>query len=174
MVVGGAACPETTASYNRYSSLNYSHRNFVSPYANDAGVCTSLTFDSSDYSTLKVLQGTSWIRIQNVFNSDTFYRTNLVWPYVSSYYNYSEYTQYEHFSRIFRENLDGSYPVFPTVIMISSPSKHIMGEMQSVFAINGFGGVAPEDTLTIGAGTYVVFPIIPNADANDLWALKLE
>ena len=58
--------------------------------------------------------------------------------------------------------------------MIENPNKHILGELQGCFAVPGFGGIAAEDTFAIGAGTYVAFPIIPNADANDFWALKLE
>ena len=100
--------------------------------------------------------------------------TNIVWPYTSSYNQVTDVAPYHEFTNDFRENIDGTYPIFPTVIMINSPNKHIFGEMQGVFAVNGFGGIAAEDTFTIGAGTYVAFPIIPNADANDFWALKLE
>jgi len=170
LIVGGAASPTTTASHNRYSSLETSHRGFASPYANAAGICTNLTFDpADDYSTLKILQGTSWIKIRNHYTTG-IYTTNVVWPYSSASYGSTP----GRFSFKFRENIDGSYPIFPTVVMISNPSKHIVGEMQGVFAINGFGGIAAEDTFTIGAGTYVAFPILPNADANDFWALKLE
>jgi len=169
LVVGGAASPTATASHNKYSSIETSHRGFASPYANAAGVCTNLTFDpTDDYSTLKILQGTSWIRISRMLT------TNIVWPYTSSYNQVTDVAPYHEFTNDFRENIDGTYPIFPTVIMINSPNKHIFGEMQGVFAVNGFGGIAAEDTFTIGAGTYVAFPIRPNADANDFWALKLE
>jgi len=166
LVVGGAASPTATATHNRYSSLETSHRGFPSPYANAAGVCTNLTFDPvADYSTLKILQGTSWIRISRMA------ATNIVWPYTS---NYQRGSAYDYWSEYLRENVDGTYPIFPTVIMCNSPNKHIYGEMQGVFAVNGFGGIAAEDTFAIGGVTYVAFPIIPNADANDFWALKLE
>ena len=97
--------------------------------------------------------------------------TNIVWPYTS---NFNRGLAYDYWSEYLRENVDGTYPIFPTVIMCNSPNKHIFGEMQGVFAVNGFGGIAAEDTFAIGAGTYVAFPIYPNADANDFWALKLE
>ena len=171
LVVGGAACPSTTEANNRYSSTAVDHRGFANPYASAAAVCTASTFDTtSDYSTLKVLQGTSWIRIYGKTGS-TIQNTNIVWPYSCSEI---EGVNPHIFSNDLRENVDGSYPVFPTVPMISSPSKHIVGELQGVFAVNGFGGIAAEDTFTIGAVTYVAFPILPNADANDFWALKLE
>jgi len=166
MIVGGAACPGTTAADNRYSSLADSHRGFPSPDADGVGVCTNLDFDdTADYSTLKILQGTSWIKISRMVS------TNIVWPYTSRYYRA---LGADYFSDVLRENVDGTYPIFPTVIMCNSPNKHIFGEMQGVFAVNGFGGIAAEDTFTINGDTYVAFPIIPNADANDFWALKLE
>jgi len=165
MIVGGAASPSATAAYNRYSSTETSHRGFPSPYGT-AGICTNLDFDyTTEYGTLKILQGTSWNRISRMTN------TNLVWPYTSAYYRYSDY---DWFSDVLRENVDGTYPIFPTIIMCNTPNKHIFGEMQGVFAVNGFGGIAAEDTFAIGGDTYVAFPIYPNADANDFWALKLE
>lgn len=164
LIVGGAASPSGTAAYNRYSSVDASHRGFPSPYGT-AGVCTYLTFDTTyDSGTLKILQGTSWIRISRMVY------TNIVWPYTSDYYRGGV----DYFSSVLRENVDGTYPIFPTVIMCNSPNKHIFGEMQGVFAVNGFGGIAAEDTFAIGGDTYVAFPIYPNADANDFWALKLE
>lgn len=174
MVVGGAVCPDATASYNRYSSLHYTHRGFAKPYANIAAVCTASIFDTtSDYSSLKVLQGTSWIRILSVDSSGNLGRTNHTWPYVVSSENYGQ-SPGEIFETYLRENIDGGYPLFPVIPMISSPNKHIFGELQGVFAIKAFGGVAAEDTFVINGDTYVAFPIIPNADANDFWALKLE
>jgi len=177
MVVGGAACPTATTAHNRYSSTETNHRGFANPYANDAEVCTSLVFDSispvPDYATLKVLQGTNWIKIQSA-SGTSLGNTNIVWPYVSSYYQYSDDAPYHQFSTLLRENIDGSYPLFPVIPMISSPNKHIFGELQGVFAIKAFGGVGGEDTFVINGDTYVAFPIIPNADANDFWALKLE
>ena len=171
MVVGGAACPGTTAANNRYSSTAVDHRGFANPYANAAAVCTASTFDTtSDYSTLKILQGTSWIKIFGKTGS-SIKDTNIVWPYSCSDID----SGYPHiFSNDLRENIDGSYPVLPTIPMIESPSKHIVGELQGVFAVPGFGGIAAEDTFAINGDTYVAFPILPNADANDFWALKLE
>jgi len=173
LVVGGAACPTSaTVAYNRYSTVYGAHRGFASPYAVAAGACTELTFDTNyDYGTLKILQGTSWIRIMNVYlTAGTFYKTNVVWPYCSASYG----VQDGLFSAKLRENIDGSYPIFPTLIMCTSPNKHIFGELQGVFAVPAFGGIAAEDTFTIGADTYVAFPIIPNASRYDFWALKLE
>jgi hypothetical protein len=180
MVVGGSSTyygPDATyPTQQRYSALHSGHRGFANPYGGDPGVITTATFDtwgnSLDLSTLCVLQGTTWISMKSK-DGTTLYNDNCIWPFVST--EYSLYaTQSNIFSLKLRENIDGSYPVFPALITINNPSKHIFGELQGVFSINGFGGIAAEDTITIGADTYVVFPILPNASANDLWALKLE
>jgi len=46
--------------------------------------------------------------------------------------------------------------------------------LQGVFAVPGFGGIAAEDTFTVNGITYIAFPIVPNADRSDWWALKKE
>jgi len=168
MVVGGSANPDATAANNRYSSTATSHRSFANPYADAAEACDTSIFDTTnDYATLKVLQGTSWIKIRSKVGSD-IYGVNHNWPYFCS-----ETASYSQFNTL-RENVDGSYPLFSIVPMISIPNKHIFGSLQGVFAVPGFGGVAAEDVITIGADTYIVFPIIPNASATDFWALLLE
>lgn len=178
LVVGGAACPTTTAAYNRYSSLQTDHRSFVNPFGDYTypytGTIPQDTFDNAVYkSTLKPLVGTSWIEMTSK-SGTTLYRNNCVWPYVSKSEGDASYGPYDVFSRVLRENIDGTYPIFPTVIAMSKPSNHIFGELQGVFAVNGFGGMAAEDLIEIGSDDYIVFPITPNASANDLWALKLE
>lgn len=180
LVVGGAACPTTTANYNKYSSIHYTHRSFPSPFSDSPGTIVSGAFDTEGYySTLKILQGTSWVRIQNRDSSDNLSRTNIVWPYVSSYSHYSQesgeiFSGYSRTQPVLKENIDGSRPLFPAIIMTSSPSKNIVGELQGIFAVPGFGGVAAEDTITIDTDTYIAFPILPNADESDFFAFKLE
>jgi hypothetical protein len=173
MVVGGAACPDTTAAYNRYSSTHASNRGFANPYADAAAVCTASAFDTTgDYASLKILHGTSWIKIFGKTGS-ALQGTNVVWPYCSSHIN-AGYGAINTLSLYLRENIDGSYPIFNAVPMISNPSNHIVGPLQGVFAMPGFGGIAAEDTFSINGDTYVAFPIVPNADRGDFWALKLE
>ena len=168
MVVGGAAAPDTTVAYNRYSSTHASHRGFANSYADVAEVCDASVFDTTnDYATLKVLQGTNWIKIRSKSGS-ALYGVNNCWPYVSA-----DTVDSTIFNKL-RENVDGTYPVFNVVPMISSPSKHIFGPLQGVFAVPAFGGVAAEDTFDIDGDTYVAFPIVPNAAATDFWTLLLE
>jgi len=171
MVVGGSACPTTTVANHRYSSTTADHRGFANPYANDEGIIVQGTFDITGYySTLKAMQGTSWIRMQGR-SGDTLSNDNNVWPYVSAENAYNEGNE---FTTLLRENIDGSYPVFPLIMMMNSPNKHIFGELQGCYAVPGFGGIAAEDTLTINGETYIVFPIVANASRGDFWAIKKE
>ncbi len=174
LIVGGAACPSTTAAYNRYSSTQADHRAFPNPYGGSAnpGSIVQGTFDTTGYySTLKILAGTSWIEMKSKSGS-TLYTINVVWPYVSSVVGI--YGKLNMFTNYLRENLDGSRPLPPVIPMISSPSKNTVGELQGIFAVPGFGGVAAEDVITIDTDTYIVFPITPNADRSDFFAFKLE
>jgi hypothetical protein len=117
---------------------------------------------------LKILEGTSWWKIRTK-SGGTQYRTNIVWPYSAMYYEY-----FGEFWELLRENIDGSRPVFPLIILCENPDKNIMGELQGCFAVPGFGGIAAEDTFTINGDTYIAFPIVPNADASDFWCMKKE
>jgi hypothetical protein len=173
LVIGGSACPTTTVAYNRYSSTDYSHRSFMNPYTDNSivGACVVDTFDTTNYpSTLKVLSGNAWVRLGNYYITNLQY-TNIVWPYCHGMYSPSSYND---FSKYLKENMDGSYPIFPTIIMLSSPSLNIMGELQGIFATTGFGGIAAEDTFSLDGFTYVAFPCTFNASRGDWFALKLE
>lgn len=168
LVIGASGIGSNTAN-ERYSTTESEHRGFANPYAAAAEVCTSVTSDSGNNATLKVLLGTSWVTVRNRSGSSS-YVSNCVWPYISTD---QEAGVGYWFSKI-KNNIDGSYPVFPLTICLSVPNKHIFGELEGCFAVPGFGGVAAEDTFVIGGVTYVAFPIVPNAAANDFWALKLE
>lgn len=175
LVVGGAACPDLPASSNptqhRYSSTDHSHRGFASPYCNSSvGICTQIPEYASEYSSLKVLTGAGWVNTRSRDGS-TYYYTNVTWPYGASY---SQSYQPYPFTSLLKANIDGSYPVFPIVAMLGNPTKHIVGELQGCFAVPGHGGIAAEDTFTIDGKTYIAFPIAPNADRGDWWALKKE
>jgi hypothetical protein len=109
----------------------------------------------------------------NYYTGTNLYNDNCVWPY--SFSEYAGYGIHEAWhDKIIRENIDGSYPIFPVVITINNPSNHILGELQSVLAVSGFGGIAAEDTFTIDGDTYIAFPFAPNADASEFMCLKKE
>jgi hypothetical protein len=177
LCIGGSACPSTTAAYHRYSSLETDHRGFANPYGDQAITIPQGTFDVNQYrSTLKILQGTSWINMyskvgDNLSNIGT---QNIIWPYSTPYYNYYNYEWMYDFSSLLRENIDGSYPIFPLIAMISNPVNHIMGELQGCYAVPGYGGISAEDTFDISGDTYIAFPIKPNATAADFMCIKKE
>jgi hypothetical protein len=107
----------------------------------------------------------------NIDSSSNVKRDNNIWPYVSSVV---QLMRHDIFLNDLRENIDGSYPVFPCMIAIGNPNNHIMGELQGCFAINGFGGISAEDTFTIAGKTYIAFPTAPNADRTEWMCIKKE
>ena len=174
LAIGGSAVPTTVALDHRYSSIASNHRAFTNPFGGSASVIPQGTFDTttSTYAnTLKFLQGTSWVGFKNKTSPTSYGMTNVVWPYCSGIWSP---TFYNDFSLLLRENIDGSYPVFPLVPIVHSPNNGIAGELQGCFAVPGIGGIAAEDTFTISGDTYVAFPCVPNAGRSDFWALKLE
>ena len=174
LVVGGSFCG---SGLPHYSSVTTAHRGFANPFANAAEICTADPNHAYlDGATLKVLQGTGWIKIFNVSTITSFQRTNVVWPYICSMEAYagSDEMPYNIFMSALRENIDGSYPIFPLTVMIENPNNHIYGELQGCFAVPGFGGLAAEDTLTVNGDTYIAFPIVPNASRIDFMCIKKE
>jgi len=175
LVVGGSFSDGAGAP--RYSSVEAEHRGFPNPDGDGAEVCTgAVDADASDRSSLKILQGTSWIKTANRTSLTVYGSTNTVWPYCSSTYSTSggDDMPYNIFSTALRENLDGSYPIFPLIVMMQNPNNNIFGELQGCFAVPGFGGIAAEDTFTINGDTYIAFPIAPNADRADFMCIKKE
>jgi len=176
LVVGGSACPGTTAADNRHSSTAADHRAFPNPYSYTEGSLGTGVFDSgsdpsNNYGTLRVLEGTVWVKVRNKSGTSSYYLENINWPYISHRYG-SIPTNY--WSLRLRENIDGSYPVFPIITMLQTPTKHIYGELQGCFAVPGFGGIVAEDTFTVNGDTYIAFPIVPTAERSDWWAIKKE
>jgi len=138
-----------------------------------AGIIPVTSFDATSYySTLKFMQGTNWHYSRNRSGS-TRYSSVCVWPFVSSYENY-QIDGGDIVRQSLRENLDGSYPVFPLIICSDTPNKHILGELQGCYATTGYGGISAEDTFTINGDTYIIFPCVPNADRGDFMCIKKE
>jgi hypothetical protein len=172
LCIGGSACPTTTAAYNRYSSLQNDRRGFPNPYGSSEGSVVQGVFDTTAYySSLKILQGTSWTYLRNR-SSTTYYRNNNIWPYIAG--TNTTLSPDDIFSKYLRENIDGTYPIFPLVIMLNNPVNHIMGELQGCYAVPGYGGISAEDTFEIGGDTYITFPTTPNADRGDWMCIKKE
>jgi len=109
-------------------------------------------WDPGDYGIMLNPNG-SWYQVRNFYeNSGEAWNNgpNYIYPYASGYS--STHGRF----RELRENIDGSYPAMPLILMGDSPASDIYGELDGVFATSGFS-TASEDTLTIGADTYRIF-----------------
>lgn len=177
LVIGGSAMA-TDVSNEVSSSQESHHRAFIDPAGDTEGVCTNVPDYQGDYATLKILHGTSWIKVMN--RSSNYGRYfNVVWPYIHGMNSTGDPTHADYYGKFFKKcekNIDGSYPVFPTVIILSNPSNNIFGEFQGCFAVpkGGDSLLSSEDTLTIGSDTYVVFQNTFRTGVEEFWALKLE
>lgn len=65
------------------------------------------------------------------------------------------------------------YSLQPLIIMSSSPSLNIMGELDGVYQITGFNNVT-ENTLVIGGDDYVVLQDCSSTGFNNYVALRME
>jgi hypothetical protein len=150
------AAPVETPT-TRWSTINEAHRNFWDPGA----------------AAVVGLPGAIWRNIQNHFEtsggeaaSDS---TNYIWPFSSPITNASARSRY----RELRENLDGSYPLWPTVINGEDPDLDTYGELDGVFAISGFNN-ASENLVEIGSDDYLVVQNMHRTERYYYAALKLE
>jgi hypothetical protein len=174
LTIGGSAAPTTTASHHKYTQTEVDHRAFVKPYGyNQGGVCSEADFDyagNPSRGTLKIIVGDTWIFFDTTTGSAC---TNVTWPYS----HLGATSTSERWSDL-KENIDGSFPVFPITVMMNDPSKNIVGELQGCFAIPGFktgvGLIEPEDTFTINGNTYIAFPVKFSADRSNFWCMKKE
>jgi hypothetical protein len=121
----------------RYSTISESVRNFWDP--GPGLICNP---------------NGSWYTVRNFYESsgvetaDT--ATNWVHPYGGSS------SDIRARWRELRDNLDGSYSMFPLIISGASPNADIYGELDGVMAVPGFSA-ASEDTLTVGGDTWRIF-----------------
>ena len=69
-----------------------------------------------------------------------------------------------------RENLDGSYPLFPCQISSSNPSTNMLGELDGVFFVPGYQQ-SSGNTITIGSNTYTVVQNTFNTSKNSFAAI---
>lgn len=71
-----------------------------------------------------------------------------------------------------RENIDGSYCLLPIVTHSNYSSGNVYGELDGVFFTTGYG-VASEDTVTVGADTYLIVQSVYRTDRRSYAAIKL-
>jgi len=168
LAIGGSAAYDTDA-YLSSSNEWYNHRGFPDPYIYDAA------YDAR--SSLKFLNGV-WLSFGNHRGNDdrshqsNCKRTNNVWPGIYSNYWTNPYWPNEMMWSC-EKNIDGSYPLFPLILMSSLPYKNIFGEFDGVFAVWG-DRVITEDDITFEGKTYKVFQNCRRSYPQNFWALRLE
>lgn len=72
-----------------------------------------------------------------------------------------------------RENLDNSQTLLPCVVHTNTPTNNVFGELQGAFFTSAFG-LGSEDTVTIGADTYLIVQSVYRTTRLDYCAIKLE
>lgn len=149
------AAPVESAT-RRWSTIIESDRNFFDPGA----------------AALIGLPGAIWRNIQNFTESsgeNTVDNTNYVWPFSSPVGGNSPLTRY----RELRENLDGSYPLWPLILNGEDPANDVYGELDGAFAVTGFNN-ASENIVEIGGDDYLVVQNMHRTARMYYAALKLE
>lgn len=71
-----------------------------------------------------------------------------------------------------RENLDGTYELIPHTMITSVPSDSLAGELDGSFFVTGFSN-GSENTVTVGADTYLVVQNVYRNAVRDFAAIKL-
>jgi hypothetical protein len=120
----------------RYSTISESVRSFFDP-GNGAKI---------------LLPNGSWVDSRNYSESSGESRdTASVWvhPYAG------DQPATDDRFRELRDNLDGSYSMFPLILIGDTPDWDIYGELDGAMALSGFS-TASEDTLTVGGDTWLI------------------
>lgn len=162
LVIGGSANSALTTTDLRYSTTHTQHRAFVDP----GGIISSGT------GSLAVLCG-QWLNFSNWSGEANPYKTNNVWPFCHSDYDYSSTLYINDKWTKLQQNIDNSRPLFPLVPIQYTPNKNAFGELQGCFAVPGFG-LSVEDTIVLSGKTYVVMQNIFRTVTWAYWALLLE
>ena len=121
---------------------------------------------------LLVYTGAAWERPYQLAAEAILRYQDTVWPYSHTRYSYGG-AVYDQVWRKMSANLDGTVPVFPAIVNLSTGGNRLIGEFQGAMAVSGYG-VSTEDTITIGGDTYRVFQQAFRTGTWNYWALKLE
>lgn len=143
--IGGATTEDI-----RWSDTGAIHCNFISP-GSGAGLI---------YTT------TGWEALHNQTNY-LMASINTIWPFSHSI------SDADRIWRQLTQNLDGSVPVFPTIMTITTNGVRVLGELHGAYAVPGYG-VASEDTISLSGDTYIIFQQAFRTQPKNFWALKLE
>lgn len=119
----------------RYSTISENVRNF---------------FDPSN--SLVLLPNGTWVTVSNfVENNGESATSSGIWVHPYTTEDAAVRTRW----RELRDNPDGSYQCFPLILCGDNPDYNTYGELDGAFAVSGFSA-ASEDTLTVGADTYIM------------------
>lgn len=151
----------TSTSYGgeRWSTTGWDHSFFADPSA--------VTMDAQSTARLRYPDG-SWRSFANQLSGGSDAVDRIVWPT----------GRLLSFARIITPDLvttnalDDSYWLCPLVLMADTPATAVWGELRGVFWLTGYANAA-ENTVTIGADTYLVFPNVYRSGSADYAALKL-
>jgi hypothetical protein len=95
--------------------------------------------------------------------------SNYVWPFNGNISTTAPRTRY----RELRENVDGTYPLWPLILHGTLPDDDIYGEIDGAFAVSGFNN-ASENVVEIGADDYLVLQNMHRTGRYYYAAVKLE
>ena len=142
----GASEPDST---DRWSIVRGDHTAFFVPNA------AAMYFPDGVWRSIQS-------RVNGVGNADGWSDTNVILPWHR--YDYS--TDY-------RENLDGTYPLSPAIINVTSPFRAVMGTLDGIFWTTGFNN-SSETILTVSGVNYVVIQNVFRTTAGEYAAFRLE
>jgi len=140
----------------RWSTISESHRNFWDP-----GIAAIMS-----------LPGAIWRQVINFFEAsgeNGADATNYVWPFNSNVNSFNSLVRY----REFRDNVDGSYSLWPLLLLGENPDIDIYGELDGAFAVSGFNN-ASENVVEIGGDDYLVVQNMHRTARFYYAAIKLE
>lgn len=85
---------------------------------------------------------------------------------------HSTYTWPYHVDTGIGYNQDGSYGLLPVILAADYSGGNVYGELEGVYRVSGISNAA-EDTMTVGADTYLVVQSVYRTNNRDYAALKL-
>jgi len=157
---------ETDSATLRWSDTTPAFRHFVDPGAPLNGN-TSLSGAYLCYPDGSWQQFKNWFTAGGVDSQSTSGRS--IWPYQGDATDSSNVAD-RH--REIRDNVDGSYTLFPLILQASSPGKQVFGEFDGCYFVSGHNNAA-ENIITVGGADHLVVQNIFRTNRWNYWALKL-
>lgn len=145
-----------TASTTRWSTVEEAQRNFWDP-----GSGGKILLPSGQWRTVQ--------NFRDLGGESSLNNSNYTWPFQAYGLHTSTLTEY----RRMRENVDGTYPLWPITLMGSNPDDDIFGELDGAFAVSGFNN-ASENTVTIDGASHLIVQNLFRTARYYYAALKLE